>query len=55
MNTHEDLGLMEPSKGFESIKKVDDNGVEYWEARELMGVLGYSYWQNFEGVIKNLI
>ena len=25
-----------PSKGFEGIKKIDENGIEYWEARELM-------------------
>jgi DNA-damage-inducible protein D len=43
---------MGPSKGFESIKKIDENGVEYWTARELMAVLDYSYWQNFEFVIK---
>jgi len=39
------------SKGFESIKKLDENGVEYWTARELMGVLGYSTWRRFEDVI----
>jgi DNA-damage-inducible protein D len=40
-----------PSKDFESIKKLDENGVEYWTARELMTVLNYSLWQNFEAVI----
>ncbi|MDD5397281.1 MAG: DNA damage-inducible protein D [Candidatus Moranbacteria bacterium] len=39
------------SKDFESIKKVDENGIEYWEARELMPVLGYGKWQNAEEVI----
>ncbi len=29
------------NKDFEAIKKIDKNGVEYWEARELMVVLGY--------------
>lgn len=28
-----------PNKGFEDIKKVDENGVEYWEARELLPLL----------------
>ncbi len=41
-----------PNKNFESIKKIDENGVEYWTARELMEILGYSLWQNFESVIK---
>ena len=33
---------------FESIKHIDKNGVEYWEARELMKALKYSKWQNFK-------
>ncbi|MCK5107474.1 MAG: DNA damage-inducible protein D [Nanoarchaeota archaeon] len=39
------------NKDFESIKKIDENGVEYWEARELMTILGYAKWQNAEEVI----
>lgn len=41
-----------PNKGFEDIKKVDENGVEYWEARQLLLVLGYVEWRNFEEVLK---
>lgn len=41
-----------PHKDFESIKKIDENGVEYWTARELMTILGYSNWQNFDKVLK---
>ena len=40
-----------PHKNFEDIKKVDENGVEYWEARELMPLLGYIDWKNFIKVI----
>ena len=36
---------------FESIKHVDKDGNEYWYARELIKVLKYSNWQNFEKVI----
>lgn len=36
---------------FENIKHIDENGQEYWLARELQEVLGYSKWQNFESVI----
>ena len=43
--------ILGPSKGFESIKKIDEDGVEYWMARELMTVLGYSKWQRFEEVL----
>jgi len=36
---------------FESIKKVGKNGIEYWEARELMPILGYPKWEKAEMVI----
>lgn len=39
------------NKDFESIKRTDKNGVEYWEARELMPLLGYPNWQKAEEVI----
>ena len=35
---------------FEDIKHIDDNGNEYWYARELMEVLEYSLWQNFHKI-----
>ena len=36
---------------FEDIKHIDKNGVEFWYARELMPILQYSNWQNFEKII----
>lgn len=36
---------------FESIKHVDENGAEYWLARELAKVLQYVEWRNFENSI----
>ena len=36
---------------FESIKHIDENGIEFWYARELMGMLEYSKWGNFTKVI----
>lgn len=36
---------------FESIKHIDENGVEYWEARELQKVLEYSQWRRFKELI----
>ena len=38
-------------KMFEDIKHINENNEEYWEARELMKVLGYSKWSNFKKVI----
>ncbi len=40
---------------FESIKHIDEIGNEYWEARELMAVLGYNKWENFHKVIRSAI
>lgn len=36
---------------FESIKHVDEEGNEYWFARELQNVLDYTEWRKFENVI----
>jgi DNA-damage-inducible protein D len=36
---------------FERAKHVDENGREYWLAREYCRILGYT-WEGFEGVIK---
>lgn len=39
------------NKTFEDIKHIDASGVEFWYARELMSVLQYSNWQNFERIV----
>lgn len=36
---------------FESIRKIDENGVEYWSSRDLARVLGYADYRNFLAVI----
>jgi DNA-damage-inducible protein D len=36
---------------FEDIKHMDENGIEFWYARELMKVIEYSKWGNFIKVI----
>ncbi len=40
-----------PSSPFERIRKVNEAGNEYWESRDLSGVLGYTQYRNFEAVI----
>jgi len=40
---------------FESLKQVQDDGIEFWFARELQAVLDYSSWDKFERVIKKAI
>lgn len=37
----------QPASPFDSIKKVREDGTEYWSARDLMPLLGYDKWQNF--------
>lgn len=37
---------------FDSLRRVDEQGKEYWSARELMPLLGYSKWENFKKVIE---
>jgi len=41
----------EEYKNFEDIKKIRDDGTEYWYARELSEVLQYKKWENFFKVI----
>ena len=38
-------------KQFEDIKHTDENGIEFWYARELASVLDYTQWRNFTKVI----
>ena len=40
------------NKSFEDIKHIDENGVEFWYARELMIILEYKQWRRFESVIE---
>jgi len=37
---------------FDAIRQVDDQGEEYWSARELYKMLGYSTWQKFQYAIE---
>ena len=36
---------------FEGIKKINDHGAEFWSARDLQPLLGYSQWRRFEDAI----
>jgi DNA-damage-inducible protein D len=38
-------------ESFEAIKQVDENGLEFWFARDLQRVLQYVQWRNFHTVI----
>jgi DNA-damage-inducible protein D len=43
--------ILRTEKTFEEIKHIDENGIEFWYARELMISLGYKDWRYFDGVI----
>lgn len=40
---------------FENLKKINQYDKEYWSARDLQTLLGYSKWQRFENTIKKAI
>ncbi len=40
---------------FESLKQVNDHGAEYWSARDLQPLLGYSQWRRFEDAVRRAI
>ena len=39
------------NQSFENIKHIDENGIDFWYAREMMKILEYNKWENFEKVI----
>lgn len=41
-----------PKPNFEEIKIIDSSGNEVWNARDLMPLLGYKAWANFEKVVE---
>jgi DNA-damage-inducible protein D len=55
MDNHENQSLIPSLPSFESLKKLNDHGVEYWSARDLQPCLGYSQWRYFENAIKKAI
>jgi len=43
------------SKSFEDLKKVNEHGAEYWSAREIQPLLGYTQWRRFEDAINRAL
>ena len=40
------------AQSFEALKLTNEHGAEYWSARDLQSMLGYSQWRRFEDAIK---
>jgi len=43
------------SKSFEDLKKVNEYGAEYWSARAIQPLLGYTQWRRFEDAINRAL
>src|SRR5271157_3003857 len=55
MENSSNTPLISNNLSFESLKKINLHGIEYWSARDLQLCLGYSKWQRFELAIKKAI
>ncbi len=55
MQEPENVLVANANLSFESLKKLNDHGTEYWSARDLQPCLGYSEWRKFENTIKKAI
>lgn len=42
-------------RSFESLKQSNQHGAEFWSARDLQPLLGYTQWRRFEGAIQKAI
>lgn len=51
-----DKNLMPMGSGsFEGLKKVNEHGAEYWSARDIQPLLGYTQWRRFEDAVKRAL
>jgi DNA-damage-inducible protein D len=42
-------------QSFEDLKQSNEHDAEYWSARDLQPLLGYSQWRRFEDAVKRAI
>lgn len=42
-------------QSFEALKSVNEHGAEYWSARSLQALLGYSQWRRFDQAIERAV
>ncbi len=52
MQKEKSSSLVSKGLSFEEFKKINQHGIEYWSARELQSLLGYSQWRRFENAVK---
>lgn len=47
-----DTALIQIQKNLDSIKQISNDGTDFWSARDLMVILGYTTWAKFQEAIK---
>lgn len=55
MESSSNQHLTPTNLSFESLKNLNQHGIEYWSARDLQNCLGYSEWRKFATTIKKAI
>ena len=50
-----EISPVPPKTSFEDLKRLNHHGTEYWSARDLQSLLGYSQWRRFEESIQRAI
>jgi len=45
-------GVTIAGQSFEALKQLNEHGAEYWSARDLQPLLGYTQWRRFEQAIE---
>ncbi len=55
MPNSNDAQLVPNNRSFESLRRINQHGIEYWSARDLQTCLGYSEWRKFENTVKKAI
>ena len=55
MKSSNNSQLIPNNLSFESLKKINRHGIEYWSARNLQTCLGYSQWRYFENALKKAL
>lgn len=51
----DETSLTEGRGAFEALRQTNEHGAEYWSARDLQKVLGYSQWRRFEQAIERAV
>lgn len=52
---NKDISSASDRRSFEELKRVNEHGAEYWSARDLQPLLGYSQWRRFDDSIQRAI